>query len=96
MTRWGGSTWKVALVSLPEGDDKPAKYPEIFLDATAFVINKTDLAPHTDCDIERLKADALSINPEMWVCALSCRTGENLDAWIDWVRGVVLNGTPPG
>ena len=91
-----GETHRVVLASVPEGDDKPAKYPEIFLDAAAFVVNKTDLVPHTDCDIERLKADALSINPELWVCALSCRTGENLDAWLDWVRGLVRTGNAQG
>ena len=81
-----GEDAKVVIVSLPEGDDKPAKYPTAFAWAAAFVISKTDLAPHLDCDPDRLERDARAINPDLEVFRLSARTGEGMDAWAGWLR----------
>ena len=91
-----GEAHRVVLTSVPEGDDKPAKYPQVFLGAAALVVNKLDLVAHTDCDLDRLEADALSVNPRLKVMALSCRTGENLDAWLAWVVGLVRGHASQG
>lgn len=80
-----GEDAKVVVSSVPEGDDKPSKYPATFLNARAMVVNKIDLLPYVDCDINRLIGDAKAINGDLAVFALSCRTGEGLGAWIDWL-----------
>lgn len=81
-----GEDVKVALVSLPEGADKPMKYPAAFARAGAFVITKLDLAPHVDCDLEKLAGDAGAINPGLAVFKTSARTGEGMDDWLGWLR----------
>lgn len=80
-----GEAAKVAVVSVTEGDDKPLKYPVLFRGAQVFVINKVDLLPYTDCDLQRLRNGALSINPELKVFEVSCRTGEGLACWFEWL-----------
>ncbi len=80
-----GEDMKVALVSLPEGDDKPAKYPAIFAKAGAFVITKTDLAAVCASDTARMKRDARVLNPGLPVFELSAKTGAGMDAWCDWI-----------
>ena len=81
-----GEDEKVALLSVTEGEDKPLKYPHIFLESTALVVNKIDLLPYCDCDLGRLKEAALRINPRLHIFELSCRSGEGLEAWYDWLR----------
>jgi len=81
-----GEDAKVALVSLPEGDDKPAKYPSIFAKAGAFVISKTDLAAACPSDTGRMTRDARVLNPGLPVFELSAKTGAGMDAWCDWLR----------
>jgi len=86
-TGWDlGEDAKVVVASLPEGDDKPLKYPMAFLTAQAVVINKIDLAPYVPASVARLRANALAIKPDLAVFEVSCLTGEGLDAWLDWVR----------
>ena len=80
-----GEAAKIAIVSVTEGDDKPLKYPVLFRGAKAFVINKVDLLPHTDCDLGRLRDAALGINPRLAVFEVSCRTGEGLADWYEWL-----------
>ncbi len=80
-----GEAAKIAIVSVTEGDDKPLKYPVLFRGARAFVINKIDLLPYTDCDLGRLRDGALSINPSLVVFAVSCRTGSGLEDWYRWL-----------
>lgn len=80
-----GEDAKVVVASIAEGDDKPAKYPATFAKASALVVNKIDLMPYVDCDVERLIRDATTINPRLTVMRVSCRTGEGLEAWIDWL-----------
>lgn len=82
-----GEEAKIAIVSVAEGDDKPVKYPVIFRGARAFVINKIDLLPYTDCDLGRLRDGALGINPGLHVFEVSCRTGEGMDRWLAWLAG---------
>lgn len=80
-----GEDARVVLVSTTEGDDKPAKYPQMFAAAQVMVINKTDLLPYVDYDLARVRAQALAINPHLHVFELSCRGGDGLDAWCDWL-----------
>lgn len=87
-TGWDlGEDAKVVVASLPEGDDKPLKYPMAFLTAQAVVINKIDLEPYVPAKAARLRANALAVNPDLAVFEISCLTGQGLDAWLDWVRG---------
>ncbi|MBM4036898.1 MAG: hydrogenase nickel incorporation protein HypB [Planctomycetes bacterium] len=83
-----GEDIKVAVVSVTEGDDKPAKYPVALRVAAAMVLTKTDLLPHLRCDIERMERDAVVANPELRVFRCSARTGEGVDALLDWLEEV--------
>ncbi|MGA9748709.1 MAG: hydrogenase nickel incorporation protein HypB [Nocardioides sp.] len=80
-----GEAAKVVVISVTEGDDKPLKYPHMFAAADLVVVNKTDLLPYVDFDVDRLTADARRLNPDVRVLAVSARTGDNLDAWLDWL-----------
>jgi hydrogenase nickel incorporation protein HypB len=81
-----GEARKVLVASTPEGDDKPAKYPAIFMRSHAVVINKVDLAEVAGCDVSRIRREALELNPELDLFEVSCRTGDGLDGWLDWLR----------
>lgn len=81
-----GEDHKIALLSVTEGDDKPEKYPLLFNLSRAMVLNKTDLLPYVDFDMERAERFAKKLNAELAVFPLSCRTGEGLEAWYDWLR----------
>ena len=89
-----GEHEKVVLVSVTEGEDKPPKYPHIFLESAAMVINKIDLLPYCDCDLAKLKEGALRINPRLRVFEVSCRTGEGLEKWYAWLRQQVAQSEP--
>ena len=80
-----GETLKVVVISLAEGDDKPLKYPAMFRNARVAVINKIDLAPYVDADVVRLRKNALTINPDLEVFEMSCRTGEGVEPWCTWL-----------
>jgi hydrogenase nickel incorporation protein HypB len=80
-----GEDLRVVLASTTEGDDKPAKYPQMFATSQVMVINKLDLLPYVDYDMEKVKRHALAINPHLRIFELSCRSGEGLDAWCDWL-----------
>jgi hydrogenase nickel incorporation protein HypB len=81
-----GEYSKVALLSVTEGDDKPAKYPYLFAAADLFIITKIDLLPYVDFDIAACIAHARAVRPGLEVIALSARTGENLAAWYRWIH----------
>jgi len=81
-----GEDIKVVLMSTPEGDDKPLKYPAMFRRSSVLVINKIDLLGQSDFDIDRAERNALNINPDLRVIRISCRTGEGLTDWYDWLR----------
>jgi len=86
-TAWDlGEDAKVVVVSLPEGDDKPLKYPMAFLIAQAVVINKIDLEPYLPAEVAILRENALNINPDLAVFEVSALTGQGIDEWLDWVR----------
>lgn len=80
-----GETAKVVVISVTEGDDKPLKYPHMFAAADLVVVNKTDLLPYVDFDVDRLASDARKLHPEVQVLPLSAKTGHGLDAWRDWL-----------
>jgi hydrogenase nickel incorporation protein HypB len=81
-----GEHIRVVLVSVPEGSDKPLKYPKAFKTSQVFIITKSDLIPYLDFDIEKVKKEALSINPLLEVFILSAKTGEGLQEWIDFIK----------
>ncbi len=76
-----GEDLRVVLVSVPEGSDKPAKYPAAFYKADVFLITKIDLLPYFDFDLEEAKTLALKINPALKIFSLSAKTGEGLETW---------------
>ena len=78
---------KVMLLSVTEGHDKPRKYPVMFHVARAMVLNKIDLLPHLDFDVELAERDARALNLDLEVLRVSCRSGEGLDAWYAWIEG---------
>jgi len=73
-------------VSIPEGDDKPIKYPVMFRKASVILINKIDLLAYTNFNMDKIKKDALGINPHLKILEISCQTGEGLEAWFDWLK----------
>jgi hydrogenase nickel incorporation protein HypB len=81
-----GEDAKAMICSVAEGDDKPLKYPLMFQVSAVLLLNKTDLLPHVDFDVERFRADAHKVNPRLEIIPLSCRTGEGLDNWIQWLE----------
>ncbi|NPB08958.1 MAG: hydrogenase nickel incorporation protein HypB [Thermodesulfobacteria bacterium] len=81
-----GEDLRVVMVSVPEGSDKPAKYPAAFLKAQVFLITKTDLLPYFDFDLEEAKRLALALNPNLRIIALSAKTGEGMDEWLALLR----------
>jgi len=80
-----GEAAKVAILSVTEGEDKPLKYPDMFAAAQLMVLNKTDLLPHVQFDVERCIAYARRVNPAIEVLQLSATRGEGMDAWLDWL-----------
>ena len=80
-----GELRKVVVISVTEGDDKPLKYPHMFAAADLVVLNKTDLLPYVDFDPERLTRDARKLNPDVEVLPVSAKTGDNFEAWFDWL-----------
>jgi hydrogenase nickel incorporation protein HypB len=84
-----GEDMKVVLLSTTEGDDKPLKYPGMFRRSAVMVINKIDLLGSSDFDISRVKENARSINADLKVFEVSCRTGQGLGEWCDWIKHLV-------
>lgn len=84
-----GASANAMILSVPEGDDKPLKYPLMFSVADVLLINKTDVAPWFDFDIKEATARAKAINPRIEVIPISARTGEGMEDWIAWLSGRV-------
>ncbi len=94
-----GEAHKVAILSVTEGEDKPIKYPDMFAASDLVLVNKIDLLPHLDFDVEEAISNARKVNPAIKVLKVSARTGEGMDAWLVWImaaRGMVLAGHPFG
>ncbi len=81
-----GEDFKVMLLSVPEGDDKPLKYPLIFHESSLLLINKMDLLPYVECDIEKIREESLKINPNLEIIEISCKTGDGLPSWFQWLK----------
>lgn len=83
---WDLGTHKnILIASVPEGDDKPYKYPNIYRGLSVLIINKTDLLPYINFNMDYFRAGVEMLNPGLVTFALSCKTGEGFDAWIDWL-----------
>ena len=83
-----GETGKIVVLSVPEGDDKPAKYPAIFAKSRVLLVNKIDLLAggvQVDFDLERVRADARRLNPGMAIFPVSAKTGAGMQDWYDWL-----------
>jgi hydrogenase nickel incorporation protein HypB len=85
-----GERIKVMVSSIPEGDDKPYKYPAMFAVVQAIVINKIDLAPHTEFDLEGFRKLVTGLNSGVQVFEVSCKTGEGIPAWADWLASAIV------
>ena len=81
-----GAVKNAMILSVPEGDDKPLKYPLMFSICDVLLINKIDVLPYFDFDIEKCKEYVLRLNPNMTILPISSRTGEGIGAWADWLR----------
>ncbi len=90
-----GEDCKVAVLSVAEGGDKPAKYPLVFQEAQAVLINKADLLPYSDFDVDAVRQEILAINPEIDVFVVSAKTGEGLEAWYAWLKKAVQRKQGP-
>ena len=86
-----GAVKNVVLLSVPEGDDKPLKYPLIFASSDALVINKIDYLEMADFDLGRVAERALALNTQIRIFDLSCRTAAGLDEWIGWLEQEVVS-----
>jgi len=84
-----GEDMKVVLISTTEGDDKPLKYPSMFRRSSAMVINKLDLLGSSDFSVPRVRENALSINSALKIIEVSCRSGEGLESWFEWLNRLV-------
>ena len=81
-----GAVKNAMILSVPEGHDKPLKYPLIFTVCDALIINKIDVLPYFDFDMDKVVAYAHMRNPNLKIFPISAKTGEGVDAWCDWLR----------
>ncbi len=89
-----GEDFKAMILSVTEGEDKPTKYPLMFHESKVLIINKIDLLPYLDVSLETIKKEALKVNPHLTIFEVSCKTGQGLDAWYDWLKEQVKTGRP--
>lgn len=80
-----GENVKIMLLSTPEGADKPGKYPLMFRESAALLINKMDLLAYVDFDLEKAKRDALALNKDLKILEVSCKSGAGLTTWFSWL-----------
>ncbi|HEX6449120.1 MAG TPA: hydrogenase nickel incorporation protein HypB, partial [Trebonia sp.] len=81
-----GEHARAMVYSITEGEEKPLKYPIMFRSCSLVIVNKTDLLPYLDFDMDRFLSDLRAVNPAVSVLQVSARTGEGVDAWCDWLR----------
>lgn len=81
-----GAHRRVLIASVPEGDDKPYKYPVMYRGVDAVVLNKTDVLGAFDFDVDYFRRGVEALNPELTFLSLSCKTGEGLETWLTWLR----------
>lgn len=80
-----GTHFNVVIASVPEGDDKPYKYPNIYRGIDALILNKIDLMPYVDFDLEYFQAGIEALNPDVMFFSVSCKTMEGMARWTDWL-----------
>ncbi len=88
-----GTDKNVLIASIPEGDDKPYKYPGMYQDVDALIINKIDLQPYVDFDMDYFIQGVQILNPDLTIFPLSCRTGEGIQDWVTWAMDQIQNFT---
>jgi hydrogenase nickel incorporation protein HypB len=81
-----GEDYRITLIATTEGDDKPKKYPRMFLTSELMVVSKSDLLPHVPFSIDAVTKDAREINPDLDVISISSLNGEGLDQWCNWLQ----------
>jgi len=81
-----GEDCKVMILSVTEGDDKPLKYPLMFRESSLLIINKIDLLPFTNFNMDEAKANALKMNPNLGIMEVSTTTGQGIEDWISWLK----------
>ncbi len=81
-----GAVKKAVILSVPEGDDKPLKYPLIFTVCDVVVVNKVDYLEGSDFDMRKFRERVLKLNPSAEIIEVSCKTGQGIDAWTSWLR----------
>ncbi|MFV1949852.1 MAG: hydrogenase nickel incorporation protein HypB [Anaerolineales bacterium] len=86
-----GTDKNILIASIPEGDDKPYKYPGMYLDVNALIINKIDLHPYVDFDMDYFIQGVQILNPDLVIFPLSCKTGEGIQDWVSWVMDHIQN-----
>ncbi len=89
-----GERYRVVVISVTEGEDKPLKYPDMFHTSNVCIINKTDLLPYVPFNLEKVKEYARQINPALEIIELSCTTGEGFQEWYQWLQSKVLVEEP--
>ncbi len=80
-----GEHQRIVLVSVPEGSDKPAKYPKAFTSSDVFLITKTDLLPYFDFSVDEARQEAMRLNPDIKIMDFSTKSGDNFQAWIEYL-----------
>jgi hydrogenase nickel incorporation protein HypB len=83
-----GEDIKMMVLSVAEGHDKPLKYPLMFRESSALVLNKIDLLPYMNTDMNKVRNDSLALNPNLSIFEVSCATGAGIDAWATWLHGL--------
>src|SRR5512143_1838619 len=83
-----GEDMKVMLLSVAEGHDKPLKYPLMFQESSALILNKIDLLPYMNTDMNKVRNDSLALNPKLKIFEVSCATGAGIDAWAQWLSAL--------
>ncbi|HKI60084.1 MAG TPA: GTP-binding protein, partial [Mariprofundaceae bacterium] len=81
-----GEAHKVVILSVTEGEDKPLKYPDMFHAADLMILNKVDLLPYLEFDVDRCLEYARRVNPEIQILQLSATSGEGMDGWLAWLK----------
>ncbi|MDH3329808.1 MAG: hydrogenase nickel incorporation protein HypB [Desulfobulbaceae bacterium] len=84
-----GEHERIVLISVPEGSDKPAKYPKAFTSSQGFLITKVDLLPYFDFSLEEAESEALKLNPKLKILELSSTTEKGFEDWLDYLRQLV-------
>ena len=83
-----GEDIKMMVLSVAEGHDKPLKYPLMFRESSALVLNKIDLLPYMNTDMNKVRNDSLALNPKLKIFEVSCTTGAGIEAWAQWLNGL--------